>query len=171
MEIKKWTEQDNMKLLDMAAAGMAQKDLAAHYSTTVGNISWRLKHLRDKMKPTDTDAKIAEICEIPDPPKKKIDYTDSLLETLREAIELHEPVYFVTDSQEPPKPEPKPRALFTELHSVLYTAEATAKRNGMTATRLSVDVDGGKIHIRAWDETDNEIYICKKYQPVTEEKQ
>lgn len=78
---------------------------------------------------SDINAKIADLCETPDPitelkygvdfgsksedrtvytPTKvdppKPDYTESLLETLREAIEFREPVYFACEPQEPPKP-------------------------------------------------------------------
>lgn len=145
---------------------MSQKDLAVEFNTTTGNISWRLNRLRAKEKPEDVNAIIAEFCGTPDPPEPQPDYTDSLLETLREAEEFRETFYF--GDPEPPKSQQpvKVKTIFDEAHRMLWNLEASVKRNGNTTTRLDIKGDAEMICAKTWDEDGNQVYLVKKI-PLT----
>ncbi len=129
---------------------------------------------------SEINAKIADLCETPDP-KPKPDYTESLIETLRESIETLKADFAEIDDKnmdlefelrdlksDPPKPKPKPSpvprqwTIFSEAHAMLWGIEADAKRMGMTTTHINLDANIDKIHVRAWDDNENESYLGKK---------
>lgn len=162
--MKQWTEQDNMELLEMAAAGKSQKDLAAHYGTTVGNIAWRLRHLRDKAaacKPAKTiNAEIAKICDVPEPPKPKPDYTESLLETLREAEEFREPV-----QQEPLI---KQQTVFDRAHDVITLLRHNAKDQDISVNCITLTINTSVVDVSASNADGESIGWHKKIQPAAD---
>jgi transcriptional regulator with XRE-family HTH domain len=94
MEHKTWTAEMNAELLQLAENGATLKELADKFGASTGNISWRVNSLRKKAdKPTEKKkaATINEDFEALFPKvatkTNKPDYTDSLIETLRERLE------------------------------------------------------------------------------------
>lgn len=106
---------------------------------------------------------IAKLCETPEPKKPKPDYTESLIETLREAIEFREIYYFMPiDEPEPPKS----KSLFLQAHQVLNGLETIANISEIEPTHIVLNVAPTGLSICMHDSNYNRIDINKKYQPT-----
>lgn len=112
---------------------------------------------------------IAKLCETPEPSKPKPDYTESPLETLREAEEFREPVYFACNESPKLSPVPKQRTVFDEAHRALWDLEALAKRSGIETSIITLKADERIIA----DASDfmglDAVCINKKRQPTVDQ--
>lgn len=130
-------------------------------------LCYRNSHFKPKSIPA-VNTKIRDLCETPDP-KPKPDYTESLLETLREAIEFRDAVYFCEPIQAEPKPVTpvKVRTVFDEAHRVLWDMESMARKNSVATDIIRLNICGDRITAEAakYGEYDN-VSINKKYQPA-----
>lgn len=119
---------------------------------------------------------IANLCELPEPPKPKPDYTESLLETLREAIEFRETVYFCEPLQAEPKPIPqvKPQPytpfvynpLVKQAHSALNRIIALANQSDIKVSNIELSISAEKFMAEASDGNER-VELSKKNQPVS----
>lgn len=103
------------------------------------------------------------------PKPLKHDYTESLLETLREAIEFRDVFYFNCDEPDPPKPSQIPvlkqRTVFDEAHATLWSLESMAKRNGIPTEILVIRINE-RIIAEASDESGYDAVSINKKNPL-----
>lgn len=113
------------------------------------------------------NAKIRELCETPEPPKPKPDFTESLIETLREHLEdnnttinrLYHDFAEIDDKNmdldfelrdlRPDKPKVKSalkqRTVFDEAHAVLWSLESFAKKNNVLPIDIVLKINSQRI--------------------------
>lgn len=128
----------------------------------------------------EVNKQIANLCETPDPkPIMKLehfvpldpkpDYTESLLETLREAEEFREPVYFACNESPKLSPVPKLRTIFDEAHRALWGLEALAKRSGIETSIITLKADERIIADASSFDGYDAVCINKKRQPTVDQ--
>ena len=176
----KWSDEENAELMRLHDKGAKNNKLAIVFKTTPGNISWRIRQLEKKaaqekpkertyddicrviadvsrsIKPESktVNAKIASLCDTPDP-QRELDPIDEAAISMKKAA-----------FEEGSKPVACEPTIFDRAQLAVERLHRSAEEQDIIVNSITITVNSGCVDVSASNAYGERVGWRKKYQPL-----